>query len=145
KAQLSISTIVHDATHTDITNTNVPLGTVAHDTATVTRTVADTPLPATPSQFDCRPIANDATPAAADSGFTAVSVGTSAVGAGNHKFNATVASNDNHTGASFPAQRSPDLKAQLSISTIVHDATHTDITNTNVPLGTVAHDTATVT
>ena len=144
KAQLAVSTTVHDASHDVIPdNGNVPLGTNAHDNATVTGGVAGFALPATSFTFDGAAIANNAT---TEAGFTATSIATGALGAGDHEFNATVASNANYIGATSADEPFTVDKKQLAVSTTVHDASHDVIPdNGNVPLGTNAHDNATVT
>ena len=144
KAQLAVSTTVHDAAHDVIAdNEHVALGTNAHDNATVTGGVAGFPLPATSFTFDGNAIANAA---AAEGGFTATSIATGALGAGNHVFRATVASNANYEGATSAPEPFVVDKAQLAVSTTVHDAAHAVIAdNEHVALGTNAHDNATVT
>ena len=111
KAQLVITTKVHNASHTDITGTDVQLGTIAHDTATVTGGVAGFALPATSFQFDSAAIANDGKPAAADSGFTAVSVPTSALGAGDHGSTRRSLATSNYIGATSGDEPFPCSKA----------------------------------
>jgi uncharacterized repeat protein (TIGR01451 family) len=142
KAQLHVSTTVHDAGHNDITGQHVPLGSTAHDNATVTGGVAGFALPAVSFSFDAAPIANSAT---TEAGFTATSVATAALAAGGHVFNATVASNANYIGATSADEPFTVDKAQLHVSTTVHDAGHNDITGQHVPLGSTAHDNAAVT
>lgn len=141
KAQLGITTEVHDASHADITSTHVPLGTVAHDNATVTGGVSGYPIPAISFTFNGGAIANGTT----ESGFDATSVATSALGAGNYKFNATVAGDNNYLGATSSDEPFTVDKAQLAITTEVHDASHNDITGGSIKLGSTAHDNATVT
>src|SRR5262249_48302849 len=96
KAQLSVSTTVHDAAHNVIANNaHVPLGTNAHDNATVTGAVPGFAIGAISFTFDGSSIANAAS---AESGFDATSVATGALGAGSHTFNASVAGNANYIG-----------------------------------------------
>ena len=142
KKQLTVTTTVHNAAHTDITNTHVVLGTIAHDNATVTGAVSGFPIPGISFLFDGSSIANAA---AAELGFDATSIDTAALGAGDHVFSAAVAGNDNYIGDSSDPEPFTVDKKQLAITTAVHDASHVDITNQNVPLGTVAHDNAAVT
>jgi len=83
----------------------VPLGTAAHDTATVTGAVAGFTIPGVTFTFEGAAIANGA----GEAGFTANSINTGPLGANTaanpvYTFNATVASNDNYIGAtSAPA------------------------------------------
>src|SRR5262249_34411545 len=90
KAQLSITTTVHDAAHNVIANgAHVPLGTNAHDNATVTGAVAGFPIGAISFTFNAAAIANGSTEAS----FDATSIATGALGAGSYVFNASVATN----------------------------------------------------
>src|SRR5205823_3407725 len=73
------------------------------------------------------------------------SVDTSALGAGSYNFQASVAGDDNYFGATSSCEPLTIDKAQLSISTTVHDGSHAVIANNaHVSLGTTAHDNATV-
>src|SRR5262249_22055306 len=94
-AHLTISTVVHDGSHNEITGGMVPLGTSAHDNAMVTGAVAGFPIPAISFTFGGNPIANGAT----EAGFDATSVPTGPLGAGNYMFGASVGSNSNYVGA----------------------------------------------
>ncbi len=144
KAQLSISTTVHDASHTVIAdNAHVALGTMAHDNATVTGGVAGFALPAISFNFDSLAIANGST----DAGFDATSVATSALTPGPHKFNATVAGDNNYLGATssdepFVVDQGATVTATV-LKNALGDATIDN--GSNVPLGTSVYDTATVT
>lgn len=148
KAHLSITTAVHDTSHVDKTNGSVPLGSVMHDTATVTGGVNGFPLPAvsftltgsyTDSCANGAAVANDGTENGA-----VKSANSTALGAGSYAYRAVVASDDNYIGSTSVCEPFTVNKAQLNISTIAHDATHHDITNHSVALGAVTHDTATV-
>ena len=112
KAQLAISTTVHNAAHTVIADDeHVALGTNAHDNATVTGGVAGFALPDTSFTFDGNAIANAA---AAEAGFAETSIATGALGAGNHVFQATVESNANYIGATSALEPFVVDKAQLA-------------------------------
>jgi hypothetical protein len=134
---LAVSTTVHDASHAVIAdNAHVPLGTNAHDNATVTGGVAGFALPATSFTFDAAAIANAAS---AEAGFTETSVGTGALAAGNHVFRATVASNANYIGATSDPEPFTVDKANTTTRTTASDNGKT------VYRGTSESDTATVT
>ncbi|HLO30005.1 MAG TPA: Ig-like domain repeat protein, partial [Anaerolineales bacterium] len=139
KAQLTITTTVHDGDHNDITNQSVPLGTSAHDNASVTGAVAGFPIPAISFTFNSNPIANGST----EAGFEATSVSTSPLGAGSYNFNASVGSNANYIGDTSDDEPFTVEKADSSTSTTIHDADHNAVTS--VALGSTVHDSATVT
>lgn len=143
KAQLSVSTTIHDATHSVIANNaHVALGTVVHDNATVSGAVVGFPVPTTSFTFDASAIANGST----DAGFDATTVSTSALGAGNHTFNASVGSNTNYDGATSAAEPFIVDKAQLAVTTTIHDAQNAVVANgSHVALGSMMHDNADVT
>jgi len=138
KAQLTITTIVHDGAHNDITGTSVPFGTNAHDNANVSGGVAGFPIPAISFTFNSSPIANGST----EAGFDATSVSTGPLGAGNYVFKASVASNANYVGATSEDEPFSVSKADSSTTTTIHDAAHNAVTS--VALGTTVHDSATV-
>ena len=117
KAQLEITTEVHDAAHADITNGNVPLGSKAHDNATVTGGVTGFAIPAISFTLNGNPVNNGST----EAGFDATSVETGALGAGNYTYNASVAGNGNYIGDTSPDEPFTVDKAQLAITTEVHD------------------------
>ena len=71
--------------------------------------------------FDGNAIANAA---AAEAGFTETSVATGALGAGNHVFSATVGANANYIGATSAHEPFVVDKAQLAVTTTVHNAAH---------------------
>src|SRR5439155_290461 len=143
KAQLSVTTTVHDASHAVIAdNAHVPLGTNAHDNANVTGGVSGFPVPAVSFTFDGSGIASNGS---TESGFDATSVATGALGAGDYLFKATVAGNANYVGATSTDEPFTVDKAQLLMDSQVHNAAHVDETNASVPLGSVLHDTARIT
>jgi len=142
KAQLRIVTQIHDASHGDVGGaTHVPLGTVVHDTATVSGAVDGFPIGAVSFTLNGSGVASDP---AADGAATARSVDSAPLAAGSYTYNASVAGGDNYVGATSDDEPLTVDKAQLRIVTQIHNAGHQDITNTNVPAGTVVHDTATV-
>src|SRR5436189_254507 len=126
KAQLAVSTTVHNGAHAVIANNaHVPLGTNTHDNATVTGGVAGFALPAVSFTFDGSAIANAGS---AEATFDATTVASGPLGAGNHTYSATVAGNDNYIGKTSDPEPFVVDKAQLAVSTLVHDAIHNDIT-----------------
>jgi hypothetical protein len=102
KAQLSVTTAIHDADHNVVTS--VLADSIVHDTAAVTGEVGGFTLPAVSFTFfpnsDCTvgtgsPIPNDPTPAPD----TLASIDTAALAAGSYAFQATVAGDSNYIGA----------------------------------------------
>jgi uncharacterized repeat protein (TIGR01451 family) len=143
KAQLSVSTTVHNTSHAVIANNaHVPLGTNTHDNATVSGAVNGFPIPGISFTFDGSGVANAAS---AEASFDATSAASGPLAAGNHTYSATVAGNANYLGATSAPEPFVVDKAQLAVTTLVHDAAHTDITGKAVPFGSVVHDTAHVT
>ena len=148
KAQLTATTKVHDASHTDITGSSVALGSVVHDTAKLSGIVAGkTPAAITfafYSQADCggSPVAVANTGADEGDATADRSAASAALGAGSYSYKASVADNANYLGDSSDCENFSVGKAQLTVATKVHDASHSDITNGSVALGSVVHDTA---
>ena len=148
KAQLTATTKVHDASHNDITGSSVALGSVVHDTAKLSGVVAGyTPAAITfafYSQADCAGSPTAVANTGADQGdATAVrSAASAALGAGSYSYKASVAGDANYLGDDSDCENFTVNKAQLTATTKVHDASHTDITNGSVALGSIVHDTA---
>ncbi len=149
KAQLSVDTTVHNAAHADITNTHVALGSIVHDTATVSGGVNGFSLPAVSftltSGYTGTCTAGDAVANNGTEGNAVKSADSAALGAGAYAYRAVVAGDSNYIGATGVCEPVTVDKAQLTVDTTVHDASHADITNSSVPLGSIVHDTATVT
>jgi hypothetical protein len=144
KAQLTVVTQIHNAAHEDIGGaTSVPLGSIVHDTATVTGQVPGfDPTGAISFKFDGNDVAN-ADPA--EAGFSASTVDSAALNAGNHLYTASVEGDSNYEGAISGDEPLTVDKAQLYIVTYIHNAAHQDITGGNVTFGAIVHDTAVVT
>jgi hypothetical protein len=148
KAQLTVTTAAHDANHNDITNGNVPLGSVTHDTATVTGGVNGFDLPAV--SFTLTSGYTDTCANGASVGLDGVDAGnngfksadSTALGAGSYAYRAVVANNDNYVGNTSSCEPFTVNKAQLSVTTAIHNANHQTVTT--VSQGTVVHDTAAV-
>ena len=144
KAQLGIVTQIHDASHDAVGgNVHVPLGSVVHDTATVTGQVAG--FRSAPGELHAQRQRSrqwsDRKPASRHG-----RVDSAPLAAGSYTYNASVAGNDNYLGATSADEPLTVDKAQLGIVTQIHDAGHDDVGgDAHVPLGSVVHDTATVT
>src|SRR5262249_37482687 len=77
---------------------------------------------------------------------TARSVDSAPLSAGSYTYDASVAGNDNYLGAGAVDEPLTVDKAQLSIVTHIHNAAHNPVGDSvSVPLGSVVHDTASVT
>src|SRR5436189_136340 len=63
------------------------------------------------------------------------SAASAALGAGSYSYKASVADDANYLGDSSDCENFTVNKAQLTATTKVHDASHTDITNGSVDLG----------
>jgi len=148
KAQLGISTIVHDSAHTDITNNSVALGSIVHDTATVTGGVGGFPVPtsvsfALTSNYTTlcasgTAVGNDGTELSG----AYKSADSLALSAGNYAYRASIAGDDNYIGANSTCEPFTVNKAQLTVTTNIHNADHQIVTS--VATGSVVHDTATL-
>src|SRR5436190_841588 len=148
KAQLTATTKVHDSAHNDITNGSVALGSIVHDTAKLSGVVAGkTPAAITfafYSQADCGGAPVAVANVGADEGDATAdrSAASAALGAGSYSYKASVADNANYLGDGSDCENFTVNKAQLTATTKVHDASHSDITGGSVALGSVVHDTA---
>src|SRR5262249_38763664 len=121
KAQLAITTTIHDAGH------NVEIGrasgrerTEVPENATATDGIAGFALPPVSFAFNAGAVAN----AAAEGTSTATSVPSGALGAGSYTYVGTVGSNANYIGATSADEPLTVDKAQLAITTTIHDAGH---------------------
>src|SRR5262249_19921333 len=137
-----------------------PLGTIMHDSATVTPNPAAGPVPTGNVNFRFYNSAADCTN---DSGFSAGTVmgsiplnganpdvahpsqSTAVLAAGTYAFKAKWDGDSHYAGNTSSCETFIVDKATLSITTQVHNASHSDITNTSVLLSSVVHDTAHVT
>jgi uncharacterized repeat protein (TIGR01451 family) len=123
KAQLTATTKVHDANHTDITGSSVPLGSIVHDTAKLSGLVAGkTPAAITfafYSQADCGGDAVAVANIGADEGDNTAdrSAASAALGAGDYSYKASVADNSNYLGDSSDCENFTVNKAQPKIVT----------------------------
>jgi hypothetical protein len=140
KAQLHVTTEAHDASHNDITNGSVALGSVTHDTAAVTGGVNGFALPAVSFTLTGNyTVANDGI----DAGNGALKSADSApLGAGHYAYQASVAGNDNYIGASSDCEPYTVNKGTLTLTTDIHDVNHNVITA--IDAGGTVHDQANV-
>jgi hypothetical protein len=142
KAQLTIVTQIHDANHGDVGgSTSVALGSVVHDTATVSGVNPAFPITLVVSfTLNGGAVANDAS---ADGTATARSVDSDPLGAGSYTYAASVAGDSNYEGGVSGDEPLTVDKGTLNIDTLIHDSN--DNTVTFVPVLGVVHDTAQLT
>jgi hypothetical protein len=142
KGHLTVTTVLHgiNGAHADVTNSHQPLGSTVHDTATVSGAVDGFPIGAVSFTRNGLHVDNAAT---AETGFTASTVESEALSAGNWVYKAHVADNSNYDEATSGDEPLVIDRAQLSITTDIHNASHTIVTA--VAAGSIVHDTATVT
>jgi hypothetical protein len=138
KAQLAVTTTIHNASDEPITEAS--LGSVVHDTATVTGDVTGFPTGAVSFTLNGAAVGNVDPPA--DGSATARSVNSDPLAAGDYEYAAHVDGNDDYFGADSAKEPLTINKAQLSISTLIHNAAHNVVTS--VPADSVVHDTAQV-
>lgn len=142
KAQLNIRTDIHNAAHQIVANgSHVKLGSVMHDTATVTGQVVGFPIGAVTFTLNGNSVAT----VAPEAGSTARSADSAPLTAGDYKYQAAVAGNDNYIGATSDYEPFVVDKADVQIRTEVHNSAHQDITGQTIPTGTQVHDKAFVT
>ncbi len=141
--QLAISTAIHDASHAVVTS--VELGAIVHDTANVTGGVDGFALPAVTFKWFTNGTCTGGSAVANDGmeGSLYKSVVSAALAGGSYAYQATVASDNNYTGATSLCEPLTVTPKQLAISTAIHDASHAVVTS--VGLGAIVHDTANVT
>ncbi|HSX18137.1 MAG TPA: Ig-like domain-containing protein [Candidatus Saccharimonadales bacterium] len=151
KSQLAMESKVHNSSHVDKTNSSVPLGSVMHDTAKITGGVIGG---FTPSAITFRFYTNGScvdgpsvNNIGADEGDATRdrSAASAALAAGSYSYKAFVAGDSNYIGSDSGCEPFTVDKAQLAVTTNVHDSNHNDITNDSVATGSITHDTATVT
>ena len=96
KAQLTIVTQIHDAGHNDVGGaTHVPLGSVVHDTATVTGQVPGFSIGTISFTLNGDPVGQIYPP---EAGYTATTVDSAPLVSGSYVYAASVADNDNYIG-----------------------------------------------
>jgi hypothetical protein len=145
KAQLTISTNIHDASHAVVTS--VPLGSIVHDTASVLGGVSGFDLPAVSFEFFTNDTCNGTGTAVANDGMEDglyKSAASSALAAGNYSYHATVGSNSNYKDATSACEPLTVNRANTTIATEIHLADESVVSGP-IPLGSSVHDQATVT
>ena len=133
KAQLTAATVVHDPTHTVVTNGSpAALGMKVHDLETTRGGVAGFAEPAPTfllyTSNDCTGSGAAVATGAAE-GTGTRSVDTGSLAAGDYSFKASLADNSNYLGDDSDCEPFKVAKAQLTAATVVHDPTHTVVTN----------------
>lgn len=148
KAQLTTNTQVHNASHSNVTNTSVPLGSVVHDTATLTGAVGGFSTPAVTFAFftngSCTPNGTSVANTGNDGGAVR-SADSSALTPGSYSYKASVVGDTNYLGDDSDCEPFTVGKANLSLTTELHKANEDIVTvGSSVPLGTTMHDKGTV-
>jgi len=145
KAQLKITTQIHGVIlgfpHSDVGGaTHVALGSTVHDTATITGQVAGFTAPGANDVAFTR----DGFAVLSDNGNVDAirSVESAPLAAGSYTYKASVAGNDNYLAATSGDEPLTVDKAQLGITTTIHNAAHGAVTS--VSPGSIVHDTATL-
>jgi hypothetical protein len=154
----SVTTNIRNAAGTDVTSTTQPVGTVLHDTATISGATAAAGGSISYKLFSdnaCTTanLVADLTPnssATADDVVNGVAPDSKTftfTNAGSYWFYAVYSGDSNNTGpvnsgcASEPITISPNA---TTTTTAIRNAANADVTNTTQPIGTVLHDTATI-
>jgi hypothetical protein len=148
KGDLQLDTDIHNAAHANVTNTSIALGSVIHDTATLSGAVAgfDPDLTKISFAFYSAKGCDGIGVAAANTGTegsAARSVDSAPLGPGDYGYVATFAGDDNYNPVG-PDECEPVHvnKGDLRITTDIHNAAHAIVLS--VPPGSVVHDTATL-
>lgn len=140
-----ITTQIHNASHAVITS--APIGTIVHDMATVTGTVAITPTgTVTFTVYTNQTCAGGGTFAGAvplNGAGVADPSNTATLTSTGLSYIAQYSGDTNYTPATGPCEILSPLTISPSITTEIHDASHTPVNS--APIGTVVHDKATVT
>lgn len=144
----TVTAIHNDNNHsTDVQNTTIALGSTIHDQTTVSGGFG-TPSGTATFQYwtngTCNSTPTDTSGALTLSGGTVDATGfvKGPLAAGDYSFMAAYSGDNNYNGSTGPCEKVTVGKADLDISTVIHDAGHNPVTS--VPLGSVVHDTATV-
>src|SRR5258706_4822982 len=145
KADLGITTEIHNSDGDTIVSGPVVLGSTLHDSATVSGIVAgvDPVNPVTFRFFNN----NECIGEGASVGSVAL-VGNLAhpsnnvgpLNTGSYSFRASIAGDTNYNGKTSSCEPFSVTQAETGVTTEVHNSAHEDITNTPVVLGTEVHD-----
>ncbi|MBI2285273.1 Ig-like domain repeat protein, partial [Candidatus Saccharibacteria bacterium] len=151
KASSTTVTAIHNGSNhnTDVQSTTVALGSTIHDQATVSGSYG-TPTGTATFQYwtngTCDSTEADTSAALAlSSGVVdATSFTKGPLAAGDYSFKAAYSGDSTYNNSVGTCESVTVGKAGTSVTTEVHNASHQDITNTSVALGTAVHDSATV-
>ena len=151
-------TTLHKADHSVVgVGGHVALGTIMHDSATVTQNPASGPAPTGNVNFRFYTSSSDCTNDTAfiggttmgsvplSSGVAHPSSSTVALTPGTYAFKAKWDGDSKYSGSTSACETFIVDKATLQITTQVHNTSHQNIENTTVVLNSVTHDTAHVT
>ncbi|MGE5297637.1 MAG: hypothetical protein ACM3KM_00550 [Acidobacteriaceae bacterium] len=140
KADTTTVTHVHNAAHTDITNTSVPVGTVIHDNATVAPQVGSIPITGnitytSYSNLTC----NAAGLLSTETVFSPTAESTAVtLGAGDYSYKAVYAGDANYNGSTGACEPFTITKASPTIATTLSNLGP-------VAVGTAVHDSSALT
>lgn len=147
KAQLTTNTQVHNANHANVTNGSVPLGSVVHDTSTVSGVVGGFTAPLVSFTFYANGSCNPSGTAVANTGTEGGAVrsaDSNTLGAGSYSYKASVGGDTNYLGNDSDCEPFGVSKAELTVSTEIHNDTDHATPITSAPLGSTVHDQANV-
>ena len=147
KAQLAVTTAVHDAQHQDVTNATVVLGASVHDLAHVNGAVAGfAPVGGVTfvlySLPNCQGVGQLVAAGGTENGDVRT-VDSLALLPGTYGFVATAVGDGNYLGATGTCEPFTVAEAATTTTTAVRDASNNVVTT--VPLGSIVHDSAAVT
>jgi hypothetical protein len=148
KADSSTSTDIHDDT-THAVVTSVALGSTVHDSAAVSSlnnsfTIGGNVSFTFYNNGTCAGSGTAAGTVAVSSGVAHPSSSEGPLAAGSYSFKATYSGDSNYNGSSSACEPFKVNKANVNVTTQVHNASHTDITGGILSPGTAVHDKATV-
>ena len=151
KADTANVTTLHNANHDVIPNGgSVPLGTIMHDSATVSGTGAGTPTGNV--TFTFYSAATDCTGASVGAGTVNLVGGVAhpsnsegPLAVGGYSFRAVYSGDTNYNPSTSACEPFTVVKADTSTVTQIHNGDNHNTNVSNVPLGSTVHDSATVT
>jgi hypothetical protein len=151
-ARPSVSTKIHNAAHEDVTGSSLQVPVTLHDTATLSDAVGTPAGSVTYTLYsapDCGGTATDVSPTPKTfSGSLPDSAPVTFSNVGTYYFVASVVFTDPRN-LGTPSSGCNDEPITItprtpSVTTAIHNAAHTDVTSTSQSIGTVLHDTATI-
>ncbi len=146
KSNTTTTTQVHDASHNDVTNTSVALGSQVHDSASVATQVGSFTITGTVTYT----LYNNGTCNGSVLSTQQVAVGTessvtAALASGNYSYKAVYSGDTNYNGSTGDCEPFSVSKSDLTVDTELHTADESVVAVTSaVALGTTMHDKATV-